>query len=330
MQEILSLATYEGLRLCERYNYLAAVLHLYNLLVQLNLLQDKIPLLESLCSSLRDSIFLESLPSRNYHSHFVRYLGGRLDIGNASGHQHQACRLKIPRTVSTESEPTRRLVPSQISRFYEMENRRYTIDIDKWTDIYQAKKQSKATRQEKAKVEEIIHKNSFAVSLLQLKDYAAPEFCGYFPIARINYFAVHLVCMRVLERIASLEDDRLLTGTKLLPASIGMQLVTDLLQKVDEHQKDSFTERVLLPKLRSLRRSKEALVGVLQGAPAVDHLLTSLCSHIDRKTSFGLCLARYRCVEDLGRHLIYTLTRNPHISLLLLPPLQCIYIYILR
>ena len=72
MQEILSLATYYGLQLCDRYNYLAAVLHLYNLLVQLQISGDKLPLLESLCSSLRDSVFLGSLPSRNYHSHFVR------------------------------------------------------------------------------------------------------------------------------------------------------------------------------------------------------------------------------------------------------------------
>ena len=265
MQEILSLATYYGLELCDRYNYLAAVLHLYNLLVQLQILRDKIPLLESLCSSLGDSIFLGSLPSRNYHSRFIRYLGGRLDLGNASVYQHQACRLKMPKSVRTGSEPTRRLLPSQISRFYEMENRRYRIDADKWTDIYQAKKQSKATRQEKARIVDKIHSNSFAVSLLQLTDYAAPEFSGDFPIARTNYFAIHLVCMRVLE--TSVGEYSLSAKTKPPPASIGMQLVTDLLRKVDEDQKDIFTERVLLPKLRSLRTFKEALVEVLQGVP---------------------------------------------------------------
>lgn len=71
--------------------------------------------------------------------------------------------------------------------------------------------------------------------------------------------------MRILEKIASLEEDRLLTATKLPPASMGMQLVKDLFRTVDEDQKDSFRERVLLPNLRSLRRSKEALAEVLQG-----------------------------------------------------------------
>ncbi|KAL9075300.1 MAG: hypothetical protein Q9161_001677 [Pseudevernia consocians] len=284
MQEILSLATYYGLQLCDRYNYLAAVLHLYNLLVQLQISGDKLPLLESLCSSLRDSVFLGSLPSRNYHSHFVRYLGGRLDMGNASGHQHQASRL--PKSARIRSEPTGRLLPDLISRFYDIDNRCYTIDADKWADVYQAKKEGKATRQEIAKIERRIHSNSFAVSLLQLKDYAAPEFSGTFPISRINYFAIRLLCMRVLEKIASMEENRMLKRTKLSAVSIGMEFVAALLHKVDEEQKDSFRERILLPSLRSLRTSKEALVEVLQGVPRPSLrviCLTSLCSHMDRK-----------------------------------------------
>ena len=75
-----------------------------------------------------------------------------------------------------------------------------------------------------------------------------------------------------------MEEDHLFTNPKLLPASIGMQFVTSLLQKVDEDQKHAFTER-LLPYLRSLRRSKEALVEVLQGVSvsidsSTDTLLT--------------------------------------------------------
>ena len=265
MQEILSLATDYGLRLCERQNYLAAILHLYNMLVQLNILQDKIPLLESLCSSLRKSIFLGSLPSRNNHSHFTRCIGGRLDFSDTSSHHTQAWQLKAPKAANTKSERKRRLVPSDISRFYDIENIRYTIDIDRWTDIYQAKKEAKATRQEKNEIHEIIHERSFALSLLKLKDYAAPEFSGDFPIARINYFAIHLDCMHVLERIASLAEDCLVAGKDLPPRVIGMQFVTSLLQKVDEDQKDEVLKR-LLPYLRSLRRSKEALIEVLQGA----------------------------------------------------------------
>ena len=131
MQEILSIATDYGLRLCEQQHYLTAVLHLYNMLVQLEVLQDKIPLLESLCSSLRGPVFSGSLPSRNYHNHFVSRIGGRLDFSDHPGHHNQAWRLKVPRAAGSESKRKRRLAPSEISRFYDIENRRYAIDIDR-------------------------------------------------------------------------------------------------------------------------------------------------------------------------------------------------------
>ena len=148
MQEILSLATYYGLQLCDEQNYLTATLHLYNLLVQLGTLQNEIPLLENLCDSLRDSVFKGSRPSRNYHSFFTRCIGGRLDFTDNPGHHNQACRLKVPKMVS-QGERKRQLVPQQISRFYDIENRRYRMDSERWTAIYQAKKEAKATRREK-------------------------------------------------------------------------------------------------------------------------------------------------------------------------------------
>ena len=280
---------------------MTATLHLYNLLVQLGTLQNEIPLLKNLCDSLRDSVFKGSFPSRNYHSHFTACIGGRLDFTNNPGHHNQACRLKAPKMVS-HGERKRQLVPHQISRFYDIENRRYRMDSERWTAIYQAKKDAKATRQEKAIIEDRIHSRSFAVSLLQLTDYAAPEFSGDFPIARINFFAVHLGCMRVLERLASSMQYQMTTKTKVAPAHIGLQLVTDILKKVDDDQKDSFTEKILLPNLRSLRIAKEALIEVLRGMLATEGLVhPSLRLHINRKTPFRLLMGRDSSTEWLER-----------------------------
>ena len=280
MQEILSLATCYGLQLCDEQNYMTATLHLYNLLVQLGTLQNEIPLLKNLCDSLRDSVFKGSFPSRNYHSHFTACIGGRLDFTDNPGHHNQACRLKAPKMVS-HGERKRQLVPHQISHFYDIENCRYRMDSERWTAIYQAKKDAKATRQEKANIEDRIHSRSFAVSLLELTDYAAPEFSGDFPIARINFFAVHLGCMRVLQRLALSMQYQILTKKKVAPADIGLELVTDILKKVDDDQKDSFTEKILLPNLRSLRIAKEALIEVLQGMLATEGLVhQSLRLHI--------------------------------------------------
>ena len=266
MQEILSLATYYGLRLCDRQNYLTATLHLYNLLVHLGTFQEKIPLLENLRASLRDSVFKGSYPSQNYHSHFIRCIGGRLDFSNNVRHHNQTCRLRVPKTTNKNQQ----LLPGQISRFYDIENRRYRIDSERWTAIYQAKKEAKSTREERANVEDKIHSNSFAISLLQMKDYAAPEFSGDFPIARINFFAVHLACMRALERLASSMEYHLMIKKDLIPAEIGLHLVTNLFQKVDEDQKDRFREKFFLPNLRSLQISKEVLTQELRGMPPTE------------------------------------------------------------
>ena len=304
MQEILSLATCYGLQLCDEQNYMTATLHLYNLLVQLGTLQNEIPLLKNLCDSLRDSVFKGSFPSRKYDSHFTACVGGRLDFTNNPGHHNQACRLKAPEWYS-HGERKRQLLPDQISRFHDIESSGYLMDIETWTAIYQAKKDAKATRQEKANIEDRINSRSFAVSLLQLKDYAAAEFSGDFPIARINFFAVHLGCMRVLGRFASLMEYEKVTEEKMVAADIGLQFVILILKLVDEDQKDSWTEEEFLPHL--LRVAKEALIEVLQGMLATEGLVhPSLRLHINRKTPFRLLMGRDSSIERLERRVTET------------------------
>ncbi|CAF9943297.1 MAG: hypothetical protein ALECFALPRED_011000, partial [Alectoria fallacina] len=63
--------------------------------------------------------------------------------------------------------------------------------------------------------------------------------------------------------MASLQEDNLLTETRLAPASPGRRFVTDIFQQVDEHQNDGVKEQ-LLPCMSSLLRSEEALLEVMQ------------------------------------------------------------------
>lgn len=69
-----------------------------------------------------------------------------------------------------------------------------------------------------------------------------------------------------------------MTETELPPAMIGVQFVTDLLQKVDKDQKDEFRSKHLLPYLISLRKSEEALIEVLQGASSASKRLFTVTS----------------------------------------------------
>ena len=93
-----------------------------------------------------------------------------------------------------------------------------------------------------------------------------PEFCGDFPIAKINHFAVYLACLRVLQKIAFLHADvaSSMPESEHARASLGMQIVTNLFAKVDKDQRDKGTEKIL-PYLSCLHLSKEALLHVLQG-----------------------------------------------------------------
>ena len=82
--EVWSLATDFGLQLCDRTKYLAGVLHLYNLLIQVKALQEKGPILESLCEVLKETIFLGSRPTMKYYTHFTRCIGGHIDFKNST------------------------------------------------------------------------------------------------------------------------------------------------------------------------------------------------------------------------------------------------------
>ncbi|KIW22022.1 uncharacterized protein PV07_12580 [Cladophialophora immunda] len=75
MCEILHYSIDAGLRLFNSGGRVGAVLHIYNALRQLKFIAA-IPLLDDLCEVFRREIFLGSLPTENFSSHFRRFLGG--------------------------------------------------------------------------------------------------------------------------------------------------------------------------------------------------------------------------------------------------------------
>ena len=105
MQEMFSLATDYGLRLWDQHNYVAAALHLYNMLSQLGTLEIKIPVLESLCEAFKDHIFLGSRPSTKYETRFKRFLGGRVKFDETVGPHDRTWRLETPSTTDVGTFP---------------------------------------------------------------------------------------------------------------------------------------------------------------------------------------------------------------------------------
>jgi hypothetical protein len=79
MCEILHRSIDAGLRLFNSEGRVGVVLHVYNALRQLKSI-DAIPLLDDLCEVFRREMFLSSLPTENFSSHFRRFLGGTVQL----------------------------------------------------------------------------------------------------------------------------------------------------------------------------------------------------------------------------------------------------------
>jgi len=76
--EILDMCHYYGMRLFNYRHFVGAVLHSYNVLEQLAGL-EKIPLLEGLCNSFKDTFFSSGRrPTHNFRACWARYVGARL------------------------------------------------------------------------------------------------------------------------------------------------------------------------------------------------------------------------------------------------------------
>ena len=99
MQEMLSLATDYSLRPWDQHNYVAAVLHLYNMLSQLDTLEIKILVLKSLCEAFKDHFFLGSRPSTKHETRFKRFLGGRVKLDETADPHNRKWRLETPSTT---------------------------------------------------------------------------------------------------------------------------------------------------------------------------------------------------------------------------------------
>jgi hypothetical protein len=115
MLEILSWATDVGLSLCNRHTYVGAVFHVYNVLRELSTLHEEVALLERLCNTMEQPIFLGQRPHRNFHGCFCRFLGGRLEFDKQERlHDRESlqpksqrfrkpkCSMKLPNHVEQE------------------------------------------------------------------------------------------------------------------------------------------------------------------------------------------------------------------------------------
>jgi hypothetical protein len=205
-------------------------------------------LLERLCLAYKDLLFLGTLPTENFSSHYRRARGkgfgrdqetgkkdySRLSASNRRGHKQQSMHVCL---------------------FSELYNHYYQPDITFWTRVYCPELSNRPTDSQKRSVINEVHSKPFNVALDRVKHTLLRDFQGDLPLAQLNYFAVFRFCLKVLNDLGSkLRPDS--EGEMGLPdCTVGLSAVDNLLEQLVGHLRDDSMKH-LLPYWRPLNRIK--------------------------------------------------------------------------
>ncbi|KAF4625451.1 hypothetical protein G7Y89_g12715 [Cudoniella acicularis] len=283
MMEIFSWATDWGIRLCNLRGHVGAVLHAYNLLTQLDMLNYDTNILGSLCDLLEDEVFMGQRPTIKFDGCFTRFLGGRLrfpkkrappQAGGPKGtDRRENWEMKVPQNANRGNDDSRRLIASRMSLFYRIDNYNYKVDAQSWHEILQNKCGPGPICTGSCVIKDEVSKLGGVGLIQKLREAARKEFTGILPVAKVNFFKIYLLSIRVLESIGrqgwqaeagvrDLPSIESISSTQLVHA--GYELVRTLFKVVDEHQ-DNMLKTKLLPHLMSLRSCRDGLLIATKG-----------------------------------------------------------------
>jgi hypothetical protein len=263
MCEILHHSIDAGFRLCNSEGRVGAVLHIYNALRQLKSI-DAIPLLDDLCEVFQREIFLGSLPTENFSSHFRRFLGGtvQLEASQTSTNTRQGRRaIGLPAKMPSAQDYMKRLMPGEMSLFYKLYNERFATTIDFWSRLYTGKPSAALPKPQLKGILEYANFPPFTKPLTKMNTVVLEEFTGRVPVAAIKYHAIYALCLQILKDMATLklqEDNRSVEATS---HALGFRFVETLLVAIVDHQRSAHMSK-LLPHLSSLRLARQAIMNV--------------------------------------------------------------------
>ncbi|KAL3478441.1 hypothetical protein BJX99DRAFT_256561 [Aspergillus californicus] len=242
--EILQSSMYEGVYLCCASNYVAAVLHLYNALRQVNPQMQQIPWLDQMCGIFKKSLFPGSIPNANFSSCFRRSGGGNLLKTSDS---HARNRFKFSRGNSFISN--RPAACHRLSLFYSQHMMDYELAEDILMQISEGRQIDHPTPSQIKSALQKVNSKPFPVTMDKIKDAVLPELQGDQPIARVDFFTIFRVCIQILEELCTHMEE----NTKA-SAQNGFEWVDYLLEQISEHQKDDHVAP-LLPFFSPLKRA---------------------------------------------------------------------------
>jgi hypothetical protein len=199
MSAILGNAQFLGLIVLAREGVFGMMLHMYNMLLQLSIVEN-IPLLELLCDLFLKEIFLGSRPARRFTSVQNRFLGGSLKWNgkrNKPGYVAPPIQFKGRYRFAKVEQ---RLNPISLSPFIYFSMSGGKPDQTFWAKI--AFKGEKPLATPQMCMENLFIKHSVSETVEIVTKLLECDFIGAFPLAKLNCFKIYQLTLDIWDKIS--------------------------------------------------------------------------------------------------------------------------------
>ncbi|KAJ5000700.1 hypothetical protein K4K48_002332 [Colletotrichum sp. SAR 10_66] len=219
MAEMLARAHLAGNMVTCGWSIVPSVLHMYNALRRSEFSLPEIPLMGQICEVFRESMFLGTIPGRNFHSHYCQATF-ETKISNRSLQIQKGGKDKF-RTKFLHSATLdfhihkHSMSPRVLCKIFDLP---FSANPS-----YALKEKMRSAKEEN--IRSIIEK---------AKDALVPEFDGPVPVARINQFAIFTLCAGVLDNLSGFNRPKTNRRVKNALDSLhrGVQLVELVLETI--------------------------------------------------------------------------------------------------
>ncbi|OJD29098.1 amidohydrolase 3 protein [Diplodia corticola] len=269
MAQIIAYALEVGLSLCNQRGIVGTVLHGYNAVQQLADAPIKNPLLDALSDFMLDAVFLGRLPPSNFHSIWMRFLGGGVDKKNVRGKDGKKFSITFPKRSTDPNNSTdfqKRIDAFKLSLFFNLYGSYWMGRPEFWAQVFTNRKKKTASKQETLQWETKLHRRPFGDALYMMSDVVSEEFDSEFPIAKVNFFAVYTTCVDMLTEISrratEQRPEELRWAWELgvmdshVDSAAGFAFISHLLQDIDTR---ATTTKADLSKHSGLRLVQDAI-----------------------------------------------------------------------
>ncbi|KAJ0275840.1 hypothetical protein Brms1b_003919 [Colletotrichum noveboracense] len=263
MLEFHTLAMHDGVYVCSVSGHVCATLHMYNALRQVgNKPIKSIPILDFLCEIFKDRLFFGAFPKKKFSTYFRRAQGCGIQKNKdlvgwyASG---------LAQPFTKDAYRKSHMDTETISLFHTAHMWDYTPKRwSFWNEIF-GDPDRKASEKEAKRLERWVSLQPMNMIIERVKNKVLPELKGEKPVARLNFFAVFRLCVRIMERFAKdlPKVARLNVNKSMLPqgAGLGSLYVDIILDDFSAQLDDDYARKHIeeFPGLLECRRIFESL-----------------------------------------------------------------------